>query len=85
MRKCARSSIPRIPHKVDLVGRLPDPLPIRSSLTGAQIAEQLDQFLVSAGALARVNDAGRDHGQIRAFNNRTFDIAKARAYAGDAQ
>ena len=46
-------------------------------LTGAQIAEQLDQFLVSAGALARVNDAGRDHGQIRAFNNRTFDIAKA--------
>jgi hypothetical protein len=42
-----------------------------------QVNEQLDQFLVSAGAVARVNDAGRDHGQIRAFNNRTFDIAKA--------
>jgi hypothetical protein len=42
-----------------------------------QVAEQLDQFLVSAGAAARVNDAGREHGQIRAFNNRTFDIAKA--------
>ena len=41
------------------------------------MAEQLDQFLVSAGALARVNDAGRDHGQIRAFNNRTFDVTKA--------
>jgi carboxypeptidase Q len=42
-----------------------------------QVAEQLDQFLVSAGAVARVNDAGREHGQIRAFNNRTFDVAKA--------
>jgi len=25
----------------------------------------------------RVNDAGREHGQVRAFNNRTFDLAKA--------
>jgi hypothetical protein len=46
-------------------------------LSANQVAEQIDQFLVSSGALARVNDAGRDHGQIRAFNNRTFDIAKA--------
>ncbi len=46
-------------------------------LSANQIAEQLDQFLVSAGAVARVNDAGREHGQIRAFNNRTFDVAKA--------
>jgi hypothetical protein len=42
-----------------------------------QVAEQFDQFLVAAGAVGRVNDAGREHGQIRAFNNRTFDIAKA--------
>ena len=34
-------------------------------------------FLVSEGAALRVNDAGREHGQIRAFNNRTFDVAKA--------
>ena len=46
-------------------------------VSGNQIAEQLDQFLVSAGAVGRVNDAGREHGQIRAFNNRTFDITKA--------
>jgi hypothetical protein len=46
-------------------------------LTANQVAEQLDQFLVGAGALARINDAGRDHGQIRAFNNRTFDVTKA--------
>jgi Zn-dependent M28 family amino/carboxypeptidase len=37
----------------------------------------VDAFLVQAGAVARVNDAGREHGQIRAFNNRTFDVTKA--------
>jgi len=41
-----------------------------------QVAEQLDQFLVTAGAVGRINDAGREHGQIRAFNNRTFDVTK---------
>ena len=29
------------------------------------------------GAALRINDAGREHGQIRAFNNRTFDVTKA--------
>ena len=43
----------------------------------AQVAEQLDEFLVTAGAVGRINDAGREHGQIRAFNNRTFDVSKA--------
>lgn len=47
------------------------------ALPANQVTEQLDQFLVSAGAVARLNDAGRDHGQIRAFNNRTFDVSKA--------
>ncbi|MGE3274878.1 MAG: M20/M25/M40 family metallo-hydrolase [Vicinamibacterales bacterium] len=47
------------------------------ALPAAQVAERLDQFLVEAGALVRLNDAGREHGQIRAFNNRTFDVAKA--------
>ena len=36
-------------------------------LTIPQIAEQLNRFLVESGVLVRVNDAGRDHGQIRAF------------------
>ena len=53
------------------------PQPAPGVLSAAQIAEQIDQFLVQAGAVARVNDAGRDHGQIRAFNNRTFDTARA--------
>jgi len=46
-------------------------------LTNAQLQEQLNQFLVASGALVRVNDAGRDHGQIRAFQNGTYDPAKA--------
>ena len=50
---------------------------IRTSFPRRQVAEQLDQFLVAAGAVGRINDAGREHGQIRAFNNRTFDVAKA--------
>jgi carboxypeptidase Q len=57
-------------------GPAPAP-PDRSILPANQVNEQLDQFLVSSGAVARLNDAGRDHGQIRAFNNRTFDVAKA--------
>ena len=46
-------------------------------LTANEVNEQIDQFLLANGALLRVNDAGRDHGQIRAFNNRTFDLSKA--------
>jgi hypothetical protein len=43
-------------------------------LTGRQIDEQLDVFLKANGALIRVNDAGREFRQIRAFNNRTYDV-----------
>jgi len=45
-------------------------------LTNRQIDEQLDAFLKENGALLRVNDAGREFRQIRAFNNRTFDVSK---------
>jgi len=50
--------------------------PQPGQLTPVQVAEQTDAFLLANGALVRVNDAGREHGQIRAFNNRTFDVAK---------
>ena len=46
-------------------------------LTAAQIEDQLNDFLVANGALVRVNDAGRENGQIRAFNTRSYDPAKA--------
>ena len=58
----------------------PTPSPVPNAprpLTGRQIDEQLDAFLKTNGAVVRVNDAGREHRQIRAFNNRTFDITKA--------
>jgi carboxypeptidase Q len=46
-------------------------------LTPRAVSAQIDAFLLANGAKIRVNDAGRDHGQIRAFNNPTFDGAKA--------
>ena len=46
-------------------------------MTARQIDEQVDAFLVANGARVRVNDAAREHGQIIAFNNRTYDLAKA--------
>jgi hypothetical protein len=51
----------------------PDP----TKLTARQVNEQMDQFLLAAGAVLRVNDSALDHGQIRAFSNRTFDLTKA--------
>ena len=46
-------------------------------LTNAQMQAQLNQFLLDNGALVRINDAGRDHGQIRAFDNSTREVTKA--------
>jgi hypothetical protein len=56
-------------------GQTPTPDPTR--LTGAQVNEMVDAWLVANGALVRINDAAREHGQIRAFQNRTYDVAKA--------
>ena len=59
----------------------PSPTPTPDSdaprpLTNRQINAQLDAFLKENGALVRVNDAGREFRQIRAFNNPTFDVNK---------
>ncbi len=51
--------------------------PRPNALSGQAIAAQLNAFLIENGAALRINDAGREHGQIRAFNNNTFDITKA--------
>ncbi len=55
-------------------GRAGQPPP---PMTARQIDEQVDAFLVANGARLRVNDAARAHGQIVAFNNRTYDLARA--------
>ena len=52
------------------------PTPKKDALSGREINEMIDAFLVENGATVRINDAGRLHGQIRAFNNRTFDLTK---------
>ena len=57
----------------------PTPTPAANAprpLTNRQINEQLDAFLKANGAEVRVNDAGREFRQIRAFNNQTFDVSK---------
>ena len=68
---------PSNPSQPNFGGGGPAARPDPNVVPATQVAEQLDQFLVAAGAVGRVNDAGREHGQIRAFNNRTFDVAKA--------
>jgi len=58
----------------------PTPTPAPNAprpLTNRQLNEQLDAFLKANGAEVRVNDAGREFRQIRAFNNQTFDVSKA--------
>lgn len=55
----------------------PSPSPDPKILTTRQIDEQVHKFLKENGALVRVNDAGREFRQIRAFNNRAFDVKKA--------
>src|SRR5262249_15818898 len=57
-------------------GPPPTPPADPSKLTARQANEQIDAFLMANGALIRINDAGRDHGQIRAFNNPTYDGSK---------
>src|ERR1043166_5868919 len=57
----------------------PTPTPAPNAprpLTGRQVGEQVDKFLKENGAVVRVNDAGREFRQIRAFNNSTFDVDK---------
>ena len=51
--------------------------PRAGAIPARELAQQIDQFLVANGALIRVNDGGREHGQIIAFDNRTYDITKA--------
>ncbi len=39
--------------------------PVR--LTAQQVTTRINDFLLTSGAVVRINDAGREHGQIRAF------------------
>lgn len=50
--------------------------PKPGALNFGQIGTQLSEFLLTSGAVIRVSDAGREHGQIRAFGNEEADPKK---------
>jgi len=53
------------------------------ALRPQQVNEQVNKFLVDNKVKVRVNDAGREHGQIRAFSN-GFDPKGSRRHGGYA-
>lgn len=46
------------------------------ALAAAAVTDQVDAFLLANGASVRINDAAREHGQIRAFQHRAYDPTK---------
>ncbi|HEY7171894.1 MAG TPA: M20/M25/M40 family metallo-hydrolase [Vicinamibacterales bacterium] len=48
----------------------------RGAMTRGEVNSRVDQFLLEYGALARVNDAGREMGQIVAYNNTSYDPSR---------
>jgi carboxypeptidase Q len=47
------------------------------ALTTNEVTQRINDFLVANKAALRVNDAGREHGQIVAFQNRTYDLTQS--------
>ncbi|HTV01965.1 MAG TPA: M20/M25/M40 family metallo-hydrolase [Luteitalea sp.] len=68
---------PRPPQFGPAASRGGPAAPEPGRLTARQVTEQVDAFLLANKVPVRINDGGRDHGQIRAFNNATYDGAKA--------
>jgi hypothetical protein len=52
------------------------PKPDPTKLTGAQATQMIDAWLLEQGVLVKATDAGMQHGMIRAFHNRTYDVTK---------
>ncbi|MEX2272818.1 MAG: M20/M25/M40 family metallo-hydrolase [Vicinamibacterales bacterium] len=59
-------------------GRQGGPTPERreGALAANAVNEQVEAFLLANGTLVRINDAAREHGQIRAFQHRAYDPSK---------
>jgi carboxypeptidase Q len=51
----------------------PDPNRLSAGAVNAAVSD----MVLKGGVAVRINDAGRDHGQIRAFQNNTYDVTKA--------
>jgi carboxypeptidase Q len=67
---------PNNPSPNPMGGPPQGPPPDPKILTANQITEKVDAFLLSAGALVKVTDSGREHGQLRVFGNRTYEPDK---------
>lgn len=70
------SQISPNPSPAPTPARTTVPPPKPGQLTRNQINERIDKFLLENRAAVRINDAGREHGQIRAFDNPGFDVTK---------
>ena len=57
-------------------GGEPPATPRENAMTAADVNKRINEFLVANKAALRVNDAARPHGQIRAFQNNTYDLAQ---------
>ena len=52
----------------------PGPPASPGPMSPSRVSRRIDEFLLENGALLRLNDARREHGQVAAFHNTTFDI-----------
>jgi hypothetical protein len=50
--------------------------PREGALPTSDVNLRLNEFLLTSNVKLRINDAAREHGQIRAFQNNTYDITK---------
>ena len=57
-------------------GRGDTPAPREGAMTTNEVNLRVNEFLAANKVKLRVNDAFREHGQIRAFQNNTYDVAK---------
>jgi hypothetical protein len=48
--------------------------PVR--LSAGQVNTMINEFVLKSGAAVRINDAGREHGQIRAFSGTGYDLTQ---------
>ena len=57
-------------------GRGALPIPREGAMPAAELNTRLNEFLLVNKVKLRINDGAREHGQIRAFQNNTYDVAK---------
>jgi len=50
--------------------------PREGALSTSEVNLRINEFLVESNVKLRINDAAREHGQIRAFQNNTYDASK---------